>query len=103
MSNSVYEIVVYKVTDRNKAVTARREAMESVKSYPGFRAYRALNGIEPKTLMADLIEWDNHDSAKAAGEKVKSDPAFGEIFATVSDVKLIAHFTSDKLLSSIEV
>ena len=99
MSEIIYEIIVYEVTDRETAIAARRSAMESAKTYPGFRAYRALSGIEPDTMMADLIEWNDHDSAKAAGEKVKSDPEFAEIFSAVSDVKLIAHFTSDKLLA----
>lgn len=100
MSSSVYEIVIYQVTDRESAITARRKAMEATKTYPGFRAYRPLNGLEPETLMADLIEWDDHESAKAAGEKVKSDPAFADIFAQISDFKLYAHFTSGELLSS---
>ncbi|WP_282606901.1 antibiotic biosynthesis monooxygenase [Pelagibius sp. Alg239-R121] len=100
MNNTIYEIIVYEVTDRETAIAARRKSMESAKTYPGFRAYRALSGIEPETMMADLIEWDDHDSAKAAGERVKTDPEFVEIFSAVSDVKLLAHFTSDKLLSS---
>ncbi len=100
MSSSVYEIVVYEVTDRESAITARRKAMEATKSFPGFRAFRPLDGLESETLMGDLIEWDDHASAKAAGEKVKSDPAFADIFAQISELKLYAHFTSGELISS---
>ena len=103
MTDSVYEIVVYQVTDRNRAIDARRKAMEATKTYPGFRAYRPLNGLEPETLMADLIEWDDYESAKAAGEKVKSDPAFSDIFAQISEFKLFAHFLSGPLLTSKDV
>ena len=100
MSAITYEIVVYEVNDRSAAIAARRNAMESAKTYPGFRSYRALSGLESETLMADLIEWDDQASAKAAGERVKTDPEFAGIFGTVSDVKVIAHFTSDLLLSA---
>lgn len=100
MSTITYEIVVYEVTDRAAAMNARRNAMESAMTYPGFRSYRALSGIESEALLADLIEWEDHASAKAAGEKVKSDPAFAGIFGTIANVKVVAHFTSDTLLSS---
>lgn len=99
MSETTYEVVIYEVTDRKAAVAARRTAMETAKTFPGFRSYRALTAIEPETLLADLIEWKDHASAKAAGERVKSDPAFSGFFGTISDVKVFAHFTSDKLMS----
>ncbi len=100
MSKTTYEIIVYEVTDRTQAIEARRNAMEAAMTYPGFLSYRALNGIEPATLLADLIVWEDHAAAKAAGEKVKSDPAFAGIFGIISDVKVVAHFTSDTILSA---
>ena len=97
MNDSIYEIIVYEVTDRERAIAARRKAMASIKTYPGFRAYRNLDGLDADRLIAVLIEWDSHDSVKAAGERIESDPAAEDIFGCISEVKLIASFTSDKL------
>ncbi len=100
MNDSIYEIIVYEVTDRERATAARRKAMASIETYPGFRAYRNLDGLDSEKLIAVLIEWDSHESVKAAGKKIESDPAAEDIFGCISEVKLIASFTSEKLASS---
>jgi uncharacterized protein YbaA (DUF1428 family) len=91
-SSTVLEIAICTVADKPVAQDARRAAMAAVKTYPGFRSWRALNSQDQRDLIADLVEWTDKQSAEAAAAKVQSDPAFAPYMAAITGVTLMQHF-----------
>lgn len=75
-ATTVLELAVCSVADRPAAEEARRAAMAAVKTYPGFVSWKALNSLDQRDLIADLVEWSDKESADAAAAKVQADPAF---------------------------
>jgi uncharacterized protein YbaA (DUF1428 family) len=91
-NTTVLEIAVCTIADRPAAEEARRAAMAAVKAYPGFVSWRALNSMDQRDLIADLVEWADKESADAAAMKVQADPAFAPYMAAISGVTLMQHF-----------
>jgi uncharacterized protein YbaA (DUF1428 family) len=91
-SSTVLEIAICTVADKPAAQEARRAAMAAVMTYPGFVSWRALNSLDQRDLIADLVEWTNKESADAAAAKVQSDPAFAPYMAAITGVTLMQHF-----------
>lgn len=96
MSQPIYEVVVFDVTSSENAVVARRQAMQAVKTYPGFRRYRAMRAAADARVFADLIEWDDLASAQAAAREAKSDPRFAGMKSSILGVRAIGHFLLDE-------
>jgi uncharacterized protein YbaA (DUF1428 family) len=93
-NTTVLEIAVCTIADRPAAEEARRAAMAAVKAYPGFVSWRALNSMDQRDLIADLVEWADKESADAAAMKVQADPAFAPYMAAISGVTLMQHFNT---------
>lgn len=91
-TNTILEIAVCTVADRSVADQARRAAMAAVNTYPGFVSWRALNSLDQRDMIVDLVEWADKDSADAAAAKVQADPAFAPYMAAITGVTLMQHF-----------
>lgn len=91
---TVLELAVCSVADRPAAEEARRAAMAAVKTYPGFVSWKALNSLDQRDLIADLVEWSDKESADAAAAKVQADPAFAPYMAAITGVTLMQHFST---------
>lgn len=92
-TTTVLELAVCSVADRPAAEEARRAAMAAVKTYPGFVSWKALNSLDQRDLIADLVEWSDKQSADAAAAKVQADPAFTPYMAAITGVTLMQHFS----------
>jgi hypothetical protein len=66
--------------------------MAAVQHYPGFVSWRALNSMDQRDMIADLVEWADQASADAAATKVQADPAFAPYMAAITGVTLMQHF-----------
>jgi hypothetical protein len=97
-NTSVLELAVCTIADKPAAEEARRAAMAAVKTYPGFVSWRALNSMDERNLIADLVEWADKASADAAATKVQTDPAFAPYMAAISGVTLMQHFTTQEAI-----
>jgi uncharacterized protein YbaA (DUF1428 family) len=91
-SSTILEIAICTVADKPAAQGARRAAMAAVRTYTGFVSWRALNSLDQRDLIADLVEWTNKESADAAAAKVQADPAFAPYMAAITGVTLMQHF-----------
>ena len=91
-TNTILEIAVCTVADRPAAAEARRAAMTVVNTYPGFVSWRALNSLDQRDMIVDLVEWADKESADAAAAKVQADPAFAPYMAAITGVTLMQHF-----------
>lgn len=99
MSESrVLEIAICKVADTSAAETARQAAMEAVRHYPGFLSWRALSTPGDGGLVADLVEWESLEAAKAAAEKVHADPAFLPCMKQITAVSVMDHFDTTRII-----
>lgn len=90
--NTVLEIALCTVADKQAAEEARRAAMAAVRYYPGFVSWRALTSMDQRDMIADLVEWADKASADAATAKVQADPAFAPYIAAITGVTLMQHF-----------
>ena len=93
-ATTVLELAVCSVADRPAAEEARRAAMAAVKTYPGFVSWKALNSLDQRDLIADLVEWSDKESADAAAAKVQADPAFAPYMAAITGVTLMQHLST---------
>ncbi len=91
-TNTILEIAVCTVADRPAADEARRAAMAAANTYPGFVSWRALNSLDQRDMIVDLVEWADKESADAAAAKVQADPAFAPYMAAITGVTLMQHF-----------
>lgn len=93
-TNTVLEIAICTVADKPAAEQARHAAMAAVRHYPGFVSWRALNSLDQRDMIADLVEWADKESADAAAAKVQADPAFAPYMAAITGVTLMQHFVT---------
>jgi hypothetical protein len=91
-SSTVLELAICTVADKPAAEDARRAAMAAVRTYPGFVSWRALNSLDQRDMIADLVEWVDKESAEAAAAKVQADPAFAPYMAAITGVTIMQHF-----------
>ncbi|HXV31336.1 MAG TPA: hypothetical protein VD840_13480 [Sinorhizobium sp.] len=92
----VLELAVCTVTDKKAAVAARAKAMQAVARYPGFVSWRAVTACETSDMLADLVEWETLEAARAADKRVMTDPEFAPYMATISSVQLMQHFLTER-------
>jgi len=71
--SSIFEIVTYTVTDREKAETGRQTACKVVADYPGFISWTCFSETDTGKHFVDLIEWDSAENAKAAQDRFPQD------------------------------
>lgn len=97
-TNTVLELAVCTVADKSAAEEARQAAMAAVRTYPGFVSWRALNSMDQRDLIADLVEWADKASAEAAAAKVQADPAFAPYMTAITGVTLMQHFETKGMI-----
>lgn len=97
-TNTVLELAVCTVVDKPAAEEARQAAMAAVRTYPGFVSWRALNSMDQRDLIADLVEWTDKASAEAAAAKVRADPAFAPYMTAITGVTLMQHFETKGMI-----
>lgn len=95
---NVLEIAICTVTNKPAAEAARQAAMESVRHYPGFISWRALTSHGDGNMVADLVEWENIEAARAAAQKVHADPAFQPYMKEIVTVAVIEHFDTKAVI-----
>ena len=93
MTRRCIEFVVYKVGNPETAGPARREAMELIKDFPGFRSWTALSSLESADAFLDHVEWADLATARAAAETVMTDDRFAPFRAEIAEVIHMGHFT----------
>lgn len=95
MSDTVYEIAVCKLKPGSNAANARQKAMQAISLYPGFIGWRALTAKDDPDMIADIVEWQSMDDARAAGEMVAKEASFADYMGAIGEVSLMKHFTLD--------
>jgi heme-degrading monooxygenase HmoA len=95
MSERCLELVVYTVRDADDATRIRREAMDHIKTMPGFISWTAVRGCEDDATFADLAEWQSLAHAQAAAETFVKDARFADFRAAISGMIHMSHFTTD--------
>jgi len=100
MTAPCLELVVFKVKDHAKARIARRVAQDLVRTYEGFVSWSAYEACEDDSLFADVVMWRDLDCAKAAGQKVMSDPGFKAVMEQIDGLVSMAHYTADRTVEA---
>lgn len=95
MSDTVFEIAVCKLKPGSDAADARQRAMRAISLYPGFIGWRALTAKDDPDMVADIVEWQSMDDARAAGEMVMKDADFADYMGAIGEVSLMKHFALD--------
>lgn len=93
MNATVLEIAICKLKSGSAGSEGRQEAMEAVRTYPGFLGWKAMDCVEDTLLVADLVEWESLAHAMAAGQTVMKDPRFAHYMGAIAEVVLMQHFT----------
>lgn len=96
--DTVLEIAVCTVADPAQARLARDRVMSAIRNYPGFISWRALSAHDKPGMIADLLEWESYETARAARKKVQSDPDFASYMATITSVSLMQHFETARVI-----
>ncbi|WP_417684458.1 hypothetical protein [Roseibium sp.] len=99
MSETCLELVIFKIKDPARARDARRAAQQVIQSYDGFISWRACEGAEDANLFADLVEWRDLATAKAAGERIMADPGVAALMSEIDSVVVMAHFKTDRSIT----
>ena len=97
-TQSITEIAICTVRDREAAEAARRAAMDAVRHYPGFVRWQALTALDQDDMIADIVEWRDKAAADAAADKVRRDPAFAPYMAAISAVTIMRHFKAQETI-----
>jgi hypothetical protein len=96
MSNPVFELVVYKVKNPQTAARIRAGLQPHVANYPGFLDWKAASSSDDKALFADIVTWESLDAARAAGQKVMTDPAYAPFMAEIGEIFSMGHFAEER-------
>ena len=86
------EVVVYKVRNAATAETARRAMRPHVEVLPGFLGWHAVTSADDPQTFTGIITWRSLAEAKAAGEKIMSDPACAPFMAEITQVVSMGHY-----------
>jgi quinol monooxygenase YgiN len=100
MTTPCLELVIFKIKDRAKARIARRAAQDIVRNYEGFLSWSAYEACDDAGLFADVVMWRDLPTAKAAGQKVMSDPGFKAIMAEIDGLVSMAHYAADRVVEA---
>ncbi|NML72849.1 hypothetical protein HHL25_01795 [Rhizobium sp. S-51] len=96
--STILEVVICTVKDDPAAEAARTAAMQAVRRYPGFISWQALTALDLPGTIADIVEWQTHQAAMAAAEKVRTDPAFAPYMQQIASVSVVGHFETTKAI-----
>tara|TARA_R110000868_G_scaffold45045_2_gene149852 strand:+ start:20700 stop:20990 length:291 start_codon:yes stop_codon:yes gene_type:complete len=91
MTQPVFEIVSYVVTDIDRAEAARRKAQDALSRYPGFLSWTRYTSVEADRRFVDQVEWASLANAKAAQEAFMTDPAMADFIAATEEVLSMSH------------
>lgn len=92
MTRPYYEIVTYSVSDPEKADRARSDAMQRLKSFPGFISWTAFTGAGQAAMRTDLVAWTTLAEANSAAKAVETAPEFAGFRACVASVMSMQHY-----------
>ena len=93
MSAHCIEVVVYKVRNHDAAQAARRAVRPHIELLPGFLGWLAVTSAEDPLVFTDIVTWSSLADAKAAGEKVMTDPLCAPFMAEIAEVVSMGHYT----------
>ena len=96
MSNPIFELVIYKVKNPQTAARIRAGLQPHVAAYPGFRDWKAVASTDDAALFADIVTWDSLDAARAAVQKVMTDPACAPFMAEIGEIFSMGHFAEER-------
>lgn len=86
------EVAVYDVSDGDTFGELHRLAHRELSAYPGYLAGVALRGLEEASLRADLALWASLADAKAAAERIQSDPKLAAFLKRIDTLRHLAHY-----------
>ena len=92
MSNPILELVIYKVKNPQTAAAIRDRMRPHVAGYPGFLDWKAVSSPDDAALFADIVTWESIETARAAGQKVMTDPACAPFMAEIGEIFSMGHF-----------
>jgi len=89
--SSIYEIVTYTVTDKDKAESDRKNARKVLSGYPGFVSWTCFSESGDGKHFVDLVEWDCFENAKAAQDKFPQDPDMKALMSVLDQCLAMVH------------
>ena len=92
MTGHCIEVVVYKVKNAETAAAARRTMKPHVAGFPGFLGWHAVTSADDPALFTDIVTWRSLAEARAAGEKVMSDPECAPLMGEVAELISMGHY-----------
>lgn len=92
------ELVIYKIKNPADAAKARRAAQEAISRYDGFLSWAAWEGEDDPHLFADIAMWESLEAARAAGERVRTDPDFAGLMSSIDGLISMSHYRLDRTL-----
>ena len=92
MTGHCIEVVVYKVKNTETAAAARRAAKPHVAGFPGFLGWHAATSADDPAVFTDIVTWRSLAEARAAGEKVMSDPQCAPLMNEIAQVFSMGHY-----------
>ncbi len=109
---AILEIAVYRVHSPTEYISIRAETRKRLASEPGFlwwHPLKAAPGVEeahgsgqPELLFADVLAWESIEAARAAAEKVESNPAYRPFVSAISDIRHFTHYRAYKDAANLE-
>ncbi len=92
MSGHCIEVVFYRVKNAQTAEAARRNVRPHVETFPGFLGWHAMTSADDPLVFTDIVTWRSLAEARAAGERVMSDPACAPFMAEIVEVVSAGHY-----------
>lgn len=86
MNTSTFQIYVYRVKSPEAGAAARNRALQSLRTYAGFKQWQALVDENDPSKFSDYLEWANPEAAKAAEVAYMEDPETADFQKCVEEV-----------------
>lgn len=86
------ELVVYKVTNAEAALSARRELKPVIEKMDGIKSWQPLRSHSDKLVFADYVVWEDCDKAKAAAKQFETDARFAPFAKTIDKTITFDHY-----------
>ncbi|SHL68472.1 hypothetical protein [Roseibium suaedae] len=90
------ELVIYRIKNPTDAAKARRAAQDAISQYEGFLSWAAWESEDDAKVFADVAMWESLEAAKAAGERLRSDPVFGAFISALDGIISMSHYRLDR-------
>ncbi|MBD8893268.1 hypothetical protein [Roseibium litorale] len=90
------ELVIYRIKNPDDAAKARRAAQDAISQYEGFLSWAAWESEDDATVFADVAMWESLEAAKAAGERVRTDPGFAALMSSIDGIISMSHYRLDR-------